>query len=109
MPARKRTEVWKTPLVPRPNRLAFNLLSCKGMKVLIVDDIQDYLEALGRALSGDYEVILAGSMDEAKARFSKEINLALVDVRLSESDRSNRDGLALLEWIRSASLTPQSS
>ena len=79
------------------------MLSCEGMKVLIVDDIQDYLEALGRALSGDYEVILAASLEEAKARFSNEIDLALVDVRLSESDRSNRDGLALLEWIRSVS------
>jgi len=70
------------------------------MKILIVDDVEEYLNSLKRALSGKYEVILAFSLSEAKAKLNKAISLALLDIRLSEEDMSNRDGIILLGWIK---------
>jgi DNA-binding NtrC family response regulator len=70
------------------------------VKLLIVDDVQEYLNALCRALSGDYEVVKALSLKEAKEKMAPDTRLALVDVRLSEEDSSNRDGLLLLAWLK---------
>ncbi|MCX5799939.1 MAG: response regulator [Candidatus Eisenbacteria bacterium] len=69
------------------------------MKLLIVDDVQEYLNSLSRALKSEYETITAASFEEAKQKMSAEINLALVDVRLSEEDPANRDGILLLGWL----------
>jgi len=70
------------------------------MRILVVDDVQEYLASLARALAGDYEVVKAASLEEAKKKMDQEINLALVDVRLSEEDYTNRDGIQLLSWIK---------
>lgn len=69
-------------------------------KILIVDDVEEYLNSLKRALSGKYEVILASSLNEAKVKFDETVVLALLDIRLSEEDMSNRDGIILLGWIK---------
>jgi len=69
-------------------------------KILIVDDVKEYLEALSRALSGEYEVIKASSLNEAKEKLSPDIDIALVDIRLSEVDYANRDGIIFLSYIR---------
>lgn len=46
-------------------------------------------------------VIRATSLEEAKAAVVKEQpRAAVVDVRLSETDAANRDGLTLLGWLR---------
>lgn len=69
-------------------------------KILIVDDIEDYLRSLENALRGDFEIVKAISLNEAREKMRKEIRLALVDIRLKEDDPQNRDGLVFLEWVK---------
>ena len=68
--------------------------------VLIVDDVEDYLRSLANALSGDFIVKAASSLAVAKTAMGDDVDVALVDVRLSDVDETNRDGLVLLEWLR---------
>ena len=70
------------------------------MKILIIDDIEDYLFSLKNALKDEYEIITAKNLDEAKKKTSKDIDIALIDIRLSEKDVTNRDGLIYLEWLK---------
>jgi len=70
------------------------------MKILIIDDIEDYLFSLKNALKDEYEIITAKTLDEAKKKTSKDIDIALIDIRLSEKDMTNRDGLIYLEWLK---------
>jgi DNA-binding NtrC family response regulator len=70
------------------------------MKILILDDIEEYLNSLARALSGEYEIVKAKSIEEAKEMMDSSVKLALVDIRLSEEDMSNRDGLIFLAWLK---------
>jgi DNA-binding NtrC family response regulator len=67
--------------------------------MLIVDDVQEYLNSLCRALRGTYEVVQATTLAEAKEKMDDTVGLALVDVRLSEEDVANRDGIILLGWL----------
>ena len=70
-------------------------------KLLIVDDLDDYLRSLQAALSRDWHTVCAHSLVEARQRLAEEeCGIALIDVRLSEVDSANRDGIDLLEWIR---------
>ena len=68
--------------------------------ILIVDDIEEYLDSLENALRDEYRIIKARTLREAKENTSKNIDIALVDIRLSEEDRKNRDGLVYLEWVK---------
>ncbi len=70
------------------------------MKILILDDIEEYVNSLSRALTGEYEVVKAFSLEEAKKKMDNSIRLALVDIRLSEIDMSNRDGIIFLGWLK---------
>ena len=70
------------------------------MKILILDDVKEYVDSLARALSGEYEVVKAFSLEEAREKMDSTIKLALVDVRLSEIDMSNRDGIIFLGWVK---------
>lgn len=70
------------------------------IKILIVDDVQEYLNSLSRALAGECETVKAASLKEAKERMDDMVKLALVDVRLSEADMANRDGILFLGWLR---------
>lgn len=67
--------------------------------ILIIDDIKEYLDSISRILSRDYEVISAMNLTEAKDIMSADVDLALVDRCLSESDISNKDGILFLEWL----------
>jgi DNA-binding NtrC family response regulator len=70
-------------------------------KLMIVDDLDDYLRSLQAALSREWNCVCAHSLVEARQRLAdEECDVALVDVRLSEADSANRDGIELLEWIR---------
>jgi len=69
-------------------------------KILIVDDIEEYLRSLENALKNDFEIIRAMSLTEAKERMNESIKVALVDIRLKEDDPNNRDGLVFLEWVK---------
>ena len=69
-------------------------------KIIVVDDVAEYVDSLVRALSLQYDVIKAYSLQEAKKKMDSSIQLALVDVRLSEEDFTNRDGLIFLSWVK---------
>jgi len=69
-------------------------------RVLILDDVEEYLASLENALRDEFEVITALSLEEAKQNTDNTIDIALVDIRLSEEDPSNKDGLLYLEWVR---------
>ncbi len=72
--------------------------------ILIVDDASDWREMLA-GLIGDVfaeiRVVTAASIDEAKTHLAKNnIELAIIDIRLDESDEGNIDGITLAEFIR---------
>jgi two-component system NtrC family response regulator len=71
-----------------------------AMCLLIVDDVPEYLNSLSRALSGAHVIVTAHNLDEAKEKMSESIKLALIDVRLSEENTSNRDGILFLAWLK---------
>lgn len=68
--------------------------------LLIVDDVAEYLRSLTQALKSELEVVTATSLAEAKSTMGDRITVALVDIRLSEEDDTNRDGLVFLEWMK---------
>ncbi len=68
-------------------------------KILIVDDVREYLYSLENALGREFNVLAAASMDEAKEVMNKEVELVLLDIRLNEEPQ-NRDGILLLEWCK---------
>lgn len=69
-------------------------------KILIVDDVKAYLDSLERAFSYDFDIVKASDLTEAKEKMNNEISLALIDVRLSEDDFTNRDGIIFLKWVK---------
>ena len=69
--------------------------------VLIVDDLEHYVRSLQRALAAEWTTIGAHSVKEAQQVLnSQKVDVALLDVRLSESDPQNRDGIVILEWMQ---------
>jgi DNA-binding NtrC family response regulator len=70
------------------------------MKLLILDDVKEYVDAMARALRDKCEIVKAYSVKEAKAKMKESIDVALVDIRLSEEDAANRDGVVFLSWSR---------
>jgi len=70
------------------------------MKILILDDVEEYVRSLGRALSMGHDIVTANNLSEAKNQMDETIQLALVDVRLSEDDPENREGLEFLKWSK---------
>ncbi len=69
-------------------------------KILIVDDMEEYLESLENVLKQDFKVIKAMSLSEAKEKMDPAFKVAIVDIRLKEDDPENRDGLIFLEWLK---------
>ena len=72
----------------------------KLAKILIVDDLIDYLQSLTNALETDFDIVPAASLSEAKEKLNEDIDLILSDIRLNESDPDNIDGIRLLEWSK---------
>ncbi len=71
------------------------------MNILIVDDIEEYLDTIEGFLEDEHNVFKAKNLIEAKKIFQEEnIDIAIVDIRLDENDPSNKDGLELLKWIK---------
>jgi len=69
--------------------------------VLLVDDIPGYLEAMEMLLPESLTPLRAKNVEEARLLFvQKSPTLCVIDVRLSEDDPENREGLELLRWIK---------
>lgn len=76
-------------------------------KVLILDDREDYLRALRGALRREFEIVTAQTSEEAQRLLDDSVRAVLIDVRLSEEDELNRDGVAFLKWAKARySTTP---
>lgn len=69
--------------------------------ILVVDDNPDWqLTFRGVLKSAGFEVVTAGSRDEAIQKLESErFDLALLDIRLDESDENDSSGLDLAEQI----------
>ena len=74
-------------------------------KLLVLDDQVQYGRSLERALRREYELVVVSSMAEAKEKVSSGVRLVLSDIRLDESNPSDRQGLEFVEWLRSANAT----
>jgi len=71
-------------------------------KILIVEDYTDWRELLsGMLMREGHDVQTASGLQEAREliRNHKDLDLAILDIRLVETDESNEDGLQLLADI----------
>jgi DNA-binding NtrC family response regulator len=75
--------------------------------ILVVDDSPNWREFLGLLLEDDYVVHSAATYEEAVGLLQQQepqFDVAIIDIRLVDSDRDNEDGLKLLEYIQSSGL-----
>jgi two-component system response regulator HydG len=72
--------------------------------ILIVDDAPDWRDMLAGLIQEvfpEIEVITASSLDEAKTELTRnDFQLAIIDIRLDDSDEANIDGLVLADFMR---------
>ena len=69
-------------------------------KVLIIDDLPDYVNSLKYALKDEFKVETACNLEEAKEKTKDDIDIFLVDIRLDEKNTANYDGIVFLEWVK---------
>ena len=68
----------------------------KIKRVLVVDDLLDWRSTLKGLLTDEgFEVDTAGSVQDAEVIKRSRFDLALLDIRLDETDEGNVDGLNL--------------
>lgn len=72
----------------------------KQERLLIVEDREADLESYSESLDLEYEIFKAGNLDEAKLMATRGVSIVLSDIRLSEENQTNRDGLVFLEWLK---------
>ena len=71
-------------------------------RILIVDDYADWRQLLtGLPQREGYDVRAVGTLDDARRELDriKDLDLAILDIRLVETDGSNEDGMRLLSEI----------
>jgi DNA-binding NtrC family response regulator len=69
-------------------------------RLLIVEDDPDYLHALEQALAQEFSISSASCLEEAHRQLRANLDLVLLDVRLTEEEQGGREGLVLLEAIQ---------
>jgi two-component system response regulator YesN len=72
------------------------------MKLLIVDDLEEYVDSI-EFMAEDYfeKIYKATSLVDAKKICADMVpDTAIIDIRLSEDDETNKDGLVLLKWMK---------
>lgn len=72
-------------------------------KILIVEDYADWRELLSGLLQREgHQVEAVATLDEARGYFdsTRDLDLAILDIRLVETDEANEDGLRLLSEIQ---------
>jgi two-component system, NtrC family, nitrogen regulation response regulator NtrX len=74
----------------------------KLYRILVVDDLPDWRSTLGGLLEDEgYEVQVAGSSSQAlELLASNRFDLAVLDLRLDETDEGNTEGLNLAAKIK---------
>ena len=68
--------------------------------ILILDDQTQYLRSLERALRGGFEVRPAANQADAIQKLTDEVAVVLTDIRLSESNDDDRQGLEFIGIAR---------
>jgi DNA-binding NtrC family response regulator len=71
-------------------------------KILIVEDLADWRELLEGLLQREgYEVEAAATLQQAREYLdqTRDLDLAILDIRLVETDETNEDGMRLLSEI----------
>jgi DNA-binding NtrC family response regulator len=69
-------------------------------RILVVDDVPDWRATLREALNRDYQVETVDNYQAAMNVIEKRgAELAIVDLRLSPSDESDRQGMELLKQL----------
>lgn len=73
-----------------------------GKRVLVVDDVEDWQKTLHGLLTDvGYEVIAVGDRESAlAAAIAGNLDLAVIDIRLDESDEDNTAGLDLAGEVK---------
>jgi two-component system response regulator YesN len=72
------------------------------MKLLIVDDLDEYVDSI-EFMAEDYfeQIYKVATLADAKKICADVVpDTAIIDIRLSEEDESNKDGLLLLKWMK---------
>ena len=69
-------------------------------QLLVLDDQESYVRAFARSLRTDYEVIGATTIAEAQKVASPSFQAVLVDVRLSQTNSEDRQGLEFVKWLK---------
>jgi two-component system NtrC family response regulator len=74
-----------------------------GKRVLIVDDVEDWQKTiLGLLTDEGYEVVAVGDRESAlDAVRAGRFDLAVIDIRLDETDEDNTAGLSLASEVKS--------
>jgi len=75
----------------------------KRHRILVVDDLPDWRETLGGLLvDAGYDILVACSYASAlRLLAANHFDLAVLDIRLDETDDGNTDGLDLAAEIKS--------
>ncbi len=68
--------------------------------ILILDDMEDYLQSLTKALKYDFNIIPSTTIEDAKSKLGENISAALIDVRLNQKDINDRGGLEFLKYVK---------
>lgn len=68
--------------------------------ILILDDMEDYLQSLTKALKYDFNVIASTTIEDAKSKLGENISAALIDVRLNQKEINDRGGLEFLKYVK---------
>jgi DNA-binding NtrC family response regulator len=69
-------------------------------RILVVDDVPDWRATLHEALNGDYQVKTVDNYQSAmKVIEHRDAELVIVDLRLSPTDESDRQGMELLREL----------
>lgn len=69
-------------------------------RILVVDDVPDWRTTLENILKSECEVISVDGYEPAMEIVkNREVELVIVDLRLSPTDENNRDGMKLLEKL----------
>ena len=70
-------------------------------RILLVDDIPEYLDDFKMLLPESTEAVKAHSIKKAIALIKQSTpDLCIIDVRLDEDNPENREGMELLRWIK---------
>jgi two-component system NtrC family response regulator len=74
-----------------------------GKRVLVVDDVEDWQKTiLGLLADEGYEVVAVGDRESAlEAVKAGRFDLAVIDIRLDETDEDNTAGLSLASEVKS--------